>query len=233
MGKLPPAPIKPNRQNPSGHGKTSVSSKADAESRAAGATEKPSKAEFQGKVLEFLWWMKKQGYANPAIEGRVKLLKRLVKLGANLYDPESVKEVIARQSWSDSRKELAVEAYSSFLEMYGGRWDPPRYRRIEKLPWIPTETEIDQLIAGCGSKIGAFLRLIKETGMRPGEALRLKWIDIDSVLNFGKFNVFGALCVFEVTLTCISACWKRLFLPSPAYLFGGCDVADCEMPELC
>ncbi|MBS7613247.1 hypothetical protein KEJ48_03250 [Candidatus Bathyarchaeota archaeon] len=30
--------------------------------------EKPSKAEFQGKILEFLWWMKKQGYANSTIE---------------------------------------------------------------------------------------------------------------------------------------------------------------------
>ncbi|MBS7613248.1 hypothetical protein KEJ48_03255 [Candidatus Bathyarchaeota archaeon] len=58
-----------------------------------------------------------------------------------MYDPGSinVKEVIARQSWSEGRKELAIEAYSSFLEMYGGRWSPPRYRRIEKLSWIPTE----------------------------------------------------------------------------------------------
>jgi len=148
---------------------------------AAGAT-RTSQADVKGKIVEFLWWMKKQGYAKSTIEGRVKLLKRLVRLGADLYNPESVKEVIAKQeSWSEGRKELAVEAYSCFLLMLGGKWDPPRYRRIRKLPFIPTETEIDQFIAGCSStkRLMAFLQLLKETGMRCGEACRLKWIDID------------------------------------------------------
>ena len=48
-----------------------------------------------------------------------------------------------------------------------------------KLPFIPTEEEIDALIAGCGKKTSTFLQLLKETGMRAGEANRLEWIDID------------------------------------------------------
>jgi integrase len=103
----------------------------------------------------------------------------MINRGANLLDPESVKDVIARQAWSEGRKEFAVEAYTSFLSMMGLTWQPPRYRRVEKLPWIPTEAEIDQLIADCSHKIGAFVQLLKETGMRGGEALRLKWTDID------------------------------------------------------
>jgi integrase len=59
-------------------------------------------------------------------------------------------------------------------------WTPPRYRRIDKDPWIPTETEIDQLIAGSSPKVSTFLQLLKETGMRPGEAWTLKWIDINT-----------------------------------------------------
>ena len=108
-------------------------------------------------------------------------MNRLLKLGAVLYDPESIKEVTAKQPWSDGRKEIVVEAYTNFLVMAGGKWDQPRYKRIEKIPFIPTEQEIDSLIAGCGEKSAALLQALKETGMRIGEAWNLKWTDIDSV----------------------------------------------------
>jgi integrase len=112
-----------------------------------------------------------------------KLLKIMAKLGANLFDPESVKETIARQKWSAGRKVNAVDAYTCFLRMLGLKWEPPRYRRIRKLPFIPTENEADQLIAGCGKKTATLLQLLKETGMRIGEAWKLQWTDIDFVSN--------------------------------------------------
>jgi integrase len=146
----------------------------------AGAT-KASSENISGKIVEYSFWLLKQSYAKSTIEGRAKLMKRFVKLGANLYDPESIKETIAKQSWSEGRKEFAVEAYTNFLIMAGGKWDPPRYRRIEKLPFIPAEQEIDQLIAACGEKTATFLQLMKETGMRAGEAWNLNWTDIDFV----------------------------------------------------
>jgi len=157
----------------------------------AGATETLSKEnpaqsnDMNAKILEFAWKLKKQGYAESTIKGRVKLLKRLLRLGANLLDPESVKEAIAKMACSDGRKELAVEAYSSFLLTFGGKWDPPKYRRVEKLPFIPTETEIEQIIAGCShtKRLMTFLQLLKETGMRCGEACRLQWTDIDFERN--------------------------------------------------
>jgi len=37
------------------------------------------------------------------------------------------------------------------------------------IPFIPTEAEIDQFIAGCGRKISAFLQTAKETAARSGE----------------------------------------------------------------
>lgn len=77
---------------------------------AAGATVK-SEADIQAKILEFLWWMKKNGYKESTITDRGRRLRRLVKLGANLFDPESVKEVIASQSWSEARKEAMVYTY--------------------------------------------------------------------------------------------------------------------------
>lgn len=54
--------------------------------------------------------------------------------------------------------------------------------------FIPTEREIDTLIAGCGKKTAAILQTIKETGMRIGEALRLKWIWMDIERNILTLN---------------------------------------------
>jgi len=147
------------------------------ESRKAGLRE--ATTDFKSLLFNFAWWMKKQGYADSTIESRVKLLRVLAKRGADLYDPESVKDVIARQNWSNKRKINAVDAYTKLLEMTGGTWDPPRYSFTRTLPFIPLESELDQLIAGCGRRVSAFLQLLKETGMRAGEAWRLKWSDVD------------------------------------------------------
>jgi integrase len=49
----------------------------------------------------------------------------------------------------------------------------------QKLPFIPTEREIDDLIAASSKYIGAFLQLCKETGATSGEVARIKWTDID------------------------------------------------------
>jgi integrase len=152
--------------------------------RAAGATEttikpKPTPEEIKGKLVEYAWYMKKQGYAETTIRPRVRIIKRLAKLGANLYDPESVKEVIAKQDWDDGTKSNACDAYTTWLHMHGGKWSRPNYKRVSKLPFIPQESEIDQLIAACSPRMACFLQLLKETGMRPGEAWQLSWIDVD------------------------------------------------------
>jgi len=142
----------------------------------AGAT---AKTDVASLLVQYAWWHKKEGYAETTITTRVKLLRILSKRGADLYDPESVKEAIARQEWCNKRKVNAADAYTAFLRMVGGRWDPPRYQVPETLPFIPTEQELDDLIAGCGPKTSTFLLLLKETGARAGEAHRLEWIHVD------------------------------------------------------
>jgi integrase/predicted RNA-binding Zn-ribbon protein involved in translation (DUF1610 family) len=152
-----------------------------AEPQTIGVLRRNDPATIKGKIVEYEFWMLKQGYAKSTIECRIKVMKRLVKLEADLSNPESIKEVITKQTWSNGRKEYVVEAYTSFLTFMGGKWDPPKYQRIEKIPFIPTEQEIDQLIAGCGEKTASLLQALKETGMRIGEAWNLKWTDIDFV----------------------------------------------------
>jgi integrase/DNA-directed RNA polymerase subunit RPC12/RpoP len=147
---------------------------------------KKSKSEIKGKLLEYSWYLKKQGYANcvngreGTIQKRTRLLKRLIKLEANLWDPESVKKTIAMQEkWSDGYKVNAVYAYQSFLNMEGLTWIPPRYKQPKTLPFVPLESEIDLMINASGKKVSIFLQGIKETGTDPGELLRAEWSDIN------------------------------------------------------
>jgi len=147
---------------------------------AAGATTtKPVEADIKGKIIEFAWWMKKEGYAESTIKVNSTVIRVLAERGVNLFNQDSVKETIAKQKWSEARRHTAIAAYTLFLKMIGQTWTPPICKVTRKLPFIPTEEEIDALIAGCGPKTSTFLQLLKETGMRAGEANRLAWTDID------------------------------------------------------
>jgi len=148
--------------------------------KAAGATA-TTQADIKGRIIEYGFYMLKNGYRESTISMRTRLMQTLAKRGANILDPESVKEVIAQQPWSESRKSIAVNTYTSFLPIINMTWKPPRYQPTRKFPFIPMEQEIDQLIASCGKKTATFLQTLKETAMRAGEADKLQWTDIDFI----------------------------------------------------
>jgi integrase len=148
------------------------------EKEAAGTTPQQT-VDAKGKILEFLWTLKKQGYADASIRTYREALITITRRGANILDPENVKEKLAEGKFSEASKHLIIAAYTKFLSTQGGTWEPPICEVSRKLPWIPLEREIDDLTAGCGKKTGTFIQLLKETAMRAGEALRLKWTSID------------------------------------------------------
>jgi len=134
---------------------------------------------IKGKIIEFLWHLKKEAYSRGTIEIYSKRLRELAD-GCDVSNPESVKEFVAsKQTWNNSTKLLAVEAYKGFANFVSIPFKAPRYQQEQRLPFIPTEKELDDLIAGCGKKTSALLQLLKETGMRIGEAKRLTWVEID------------------------------------------------------
>jgi integrase len=147
--------------------------------------EKGKKAETgaaQEIAINFAWKLKKEGYAESTIKDYGYCIAYLLKKGANLLDPETVKEVMARQqTWSTARKANIVKAYTLWLKTQNLDWSAPRYRPIAKLPFIPLEKELDDLIAGCSRQMSAFLQLLKETAARCGEAHNLRWTDVDLV----------------------------------------------------
>jgi integrase/predicted RNA-binding Zn-ribbon protein involved in translation (DUF1610 family) len=139
-----------------------------------------SEVDIKGKIVEFMWRLKTEAYAEDTISGYGYVLKTLAKRGANLFNPESVKEVIARQTaWGQARKSNVIKAYACFLNKEGIQAILPKYKVARKLPFIPAEDEIDQLIAGCGHRMATFLQLLKETAARCGEAFALEWINLD------------------------------------------------------
>jgi len=129
--------------------------------QAAGATTKSLPSDVKGRIVSFLWELKKQGLKERTIETYHQYILHLNKRGANPLDPESVKEVIAKQSWSQSTKALAIASYSKYLEVNGGTWTPPKCKVIRKLPFIPLESELDTLISGANRKMATFLQLLK------------------------------------------------------------------------
>jgi len=138
------------------------------------------KLNIQGRIVEFLWWMKKKGYSESTILGKGQILKRLVRLNADLFNPETVSEVIARQkNWSPGRKAQVIYAYALFAKWMKIKWEIPKISVPEKLPFIPTEKELNDLIAGCSNHVAVALQIAKETGARVGEIFALKWTDID------------------------------------------------------
>jgi len=122
--------------------------------------------------------MQKQGYRESTIINTVSSLKPIARR-TNLLDPEQAKHYLAKATLSENRKDKLTQDLARFYRYKSIPFNKPHYTRIEKLPFIPTETEVDQLIAACGKKTACFLQLLKETGMRAGEAWNLKWIDID------------------------------------------------------
>jgi len=136
--------------------------------------------DVKGRILEYAWHLKKDGRADATIKTYVASLNRLLRQGTDLFNPESVKEIVATYKGSDHTKRMMVEAYKGFAELNGITWEPPQYRGKAKIPFIPLEREIDDLIASSGKKTAALLQLLKETGARLGEALELKWTDIDA-----------------------------------------------------
>jgi integrase len=154
-----------------------------AETKTAAGEKENTQLNAKGKIIEFGFHMQKEGLAKATIETFTYLLIKLQNNGANLLEPESVKEVLSKLKASNNTKATIKGAYSCFLKFLGLSWKAPKIQFQTKIPFIPSEQEIDALIAGCGHSTSAILQTLKETGMRIGEALRLKWTAINAENN--------------------------------------------------
>jgi len=140
--------------------------------------------EERATITLFESYLKTEGYSGYSCYGQ--LIGTLLHLEANLADPEDVKAVIGKHKVKDGAKVQFCYAYEAYMAMRNKfdktqkmTWDRPKYRQEEIIPFIPEESELDQLIAATSSKqLSAYLRTLKETFADPGEARRIEWKDI-------------------------------------------------------
>ena len=151
---------------------------------------------------------------------KVKAIKSLLRHKVDIDDPDKVQKFLNTVAWTNGTKNIVVDSYNDYLQMKGIPLKLKQYRREDPLPFIPTEQELDQLIAACTRKVGVFLQLLKDTGMRPIEAWRLKFTDIDPStktvrVRAAKYSKSRILKIKEATLN------NLLALPHKSeYLFS-------------
>ena len=133
----------------------------------------------QGLIVNFMMQLRDENYSTETIETYTKNLSRLSALGCDLFNPETVKQALANLERSEVRKHGIAAAYTRFLKSHGLTWNPPRFRITRKIPYIPPERDLDDLIAACPKKTATFLQTLKETALRTSECSRLPWKDID------------------------------------------------------
>jgi integrase/recombinase XerD len=124
------------------------------------------------------------GVRKETVDCRIQQLKQIAQL-IDINDSNQVKTWLANLietkpcNWANTTKTKFIDTYTTFLTFQDKTWKAPKYKKIDKLPFIPTEQEIDLLIAHCGKTTSTVLQFLKETGVRIGELVQLKWLDID------------------------------------------------------
>lgn len=122
----------------------------------------------ENTIKAYLENLKNNGLSDGTLETHKQKIHRLINL-CDIDNPEAVKKVIANAPWQNSTKQAFVQIYDSYLTFQGKTWTRPRkYKRQDKIPYIPTEGEIDTLISASRKKLSTVLQLLKETGARIG-----------------------------------------------------------------
>jgi len=116
--------------------------------------------------------------APSTVQSKLKLIKRLGNR-VNLWDHEAVERYVINASMTNGHKNSILYAYQDWAKHNGFDYEPRKLRRIDTLPYIPSEKEIDQLVSGTGRKTSSFLQLLKESACRPVEAWSLTPEDFD------------------------------------------------------
>jgi len=130
-------------------------------------------------IINYALHMKRNGRTETTVKRTTRMLTKLSK-SADLTNPEEVKTVLANLKWKDSTKKMTASTLKPFYEYLEVPYKPPHYKIKRELPFIPTEEELDLLIASGIPATATRLQLLKETGARIGELDFLEWTHVDT-----------------------------------------------------
>jgi integrase len=124
--------------------------------------------------------MEGDGASKTTVKETRQKLNQLSKL-ADLENPETVKQAIAKHECSESYKYNLTIAYHHYATYYKIEWIKPKYEKNSKQFQVPTTEKIDFIISASHDSLATKLRISKEAGLRPVEIVNLtpKMIDID------------------------------------------------------
>jgi len=162
---------------------TEMSQQASTTETNQGKQSEKSEQILKGQLVGFVFHLQKLNMDKKTIENNANNIQVLHREGADLSSPDSVITVLATsQKWKQSTKRVYFASYKTFA-----KWmkitlpdDLPKFKKEAELFYLPSSTQLDVLIAGCGWMTSSFLQVLKETGARSCEASRLQWIDIDA-----------------------------------------------------
>jgi integrase len=131
------------------------------------------------RIFRTLWELKKGGQSEDTLRAKGDRLRYLSR-HADLDDPEAVRGFIAdRPGWSNAYRQGVAYAYDSYAKTNGLHWTLPHFRIEDRLPRIPTEERINQVIVRARGKYVLVFSILRDTGMRPIELERTRARDID------------------------------------------------------
>ena len=110
---------------------------------------------FDGSFEDYLRQVKRN--APDTIHSKLQITKRL-KNRVNRWDSEEVEKYLINSEMTNGHKNCIGFAYQDWCRWNGFEYSPIKFKRDNKLPYIPSEVDLDQLIAGNGNKIGCFLQ---------------------------------------------------------------------------
>jgi integrase len=136
---------------------------------------------YDGIILQYAYKMKTKNYSDETTERNTRILHRLATAGLNLDNPQETTAYIATQKqWTDGTKARTIDALRLYYTWNNITAELTRYKTETRIPFIPLETELDQLISGCKHQLATFLQTLKEIAARYGEAYLLKWTDLNT-----------------------------------------------------
>lgn len=78
-----------------------------------------------------------------------KLTKlRILRKCVNIWDTHAVKTYIAGSEWGNNYKSIMEYVYRDFCHFNGFEYEITKYPKETKIPYVPLEKDIDQLVAG-------------------------------------------------------------------------------------